>query len=77
MNFYLSVLDKQVKHKNDNPSIGIILYKEKNQIIAEYALDGLRAPIGISDYQLAENLPSEKELQQRFDSIENDKEKIV
>jgi len=76
MNFYLSALDKQVKHKDDNASIGIILCKEKNRIVAEYALDGLTVPMGISDYQLSENLPSEKELQQKFDSIEKDKEYI-
>ncbi len=57
LNFYLSVIDDKLRHETDNPSIGIILCKEKNKITAEYALKGIDKPIGISEYRLLEELP--------------------
>ena len=62
MNFYLSALDDKIKTANDNPSIGLVLCRSKDNVIAEYALRGLSQPIGISDYQL-KTLPSREELQ--------------
>jgi len=55
--FYLTALDRQVKDENDNPSIGIVLCKEKHQIIAEYALHGMTAPIGVANYEVKHKLP--------------------
>jgi predicted nuclease of restriction endonuclease-like (RecB) superfamily len=57
LNFYLSVVDDQLRHETDNPSIGIILCKQKDRITAEYALKGIDKPIGISEYRLLEELP--------------------
>lgn len=57
MNFYLSVIDDVLKHPTDNPSIGIILCKTKDQILAEYALRDVTKPIGLAEYRLTENLP--------------------
>ena len=57
MNFYLAVVDDQLRHPDDAPSIGLVLCKEKNQIIAEYALRKMATPIGISAYQITEALP--------------------
>lgn len=57
MNFYLSAVDDLLRHLDDQPSIGIILCKSKNQVIAEYALRDLNKPIGISAYQLRKDLP--------------------
>lgn len=57
MNFYLSAVDDLLRHKDDHPSIGIILCKAKNKVIAEYALRDTRKPIGISGYKLTETLP--------------------
>ncbi len=57
MNFYLSALDDLMRHPDDAPSLGLILCREKNRIVAEYALRDLDKPIGISGYQLAEALP--------------------
>ncbi|MDF2964742.1 MAG: hypothetical protein K0Q51_130 [Rickettsiaceae bacterium] len=57
LNFYLSVIDDQLRHETDNPSIGIILCKQKDKIIAEYALKDINKPIGISEYRLLEELP--------------------
>lgn len=59
LNFYLTALDEEVKTPEDNPSIGLILCKDRNRIVAEYALRGLSKPIGVSRYELAETLPEE------------------
>jgi len=59
MNFYLSAVDDLVRHPDDQPSIGIILCKAHNKIVAEYALRDMSKPIGISAYQLTESLPSD------------------
>jgi predicted nuclease of restriction endonuclease-like (RecB) superfamily len=59
LNFYLTALDEEVKTPEDNPSIGLILCKDRNRIVAEYALRGLSKPIGVSRYELAESLPEE------------------
>ncbi len=58
MNFYLSVVDDQLRHHSDSPSIGLILCQDRNQIIAEYALRGMDKLIGVSEYELTRALPS-------------------
>jgi predicted nuclease of restriction endonuclease-like (RecB) superfamily len=59
MNFYLSAVDDLLRHPDDKPSIGIILCKAKNQVVAEYALRDLAKPVGVSSYitKLVESLP--------------------
>ncbi|MBA7630134.1 putative nuclease YhcG [subsurface metagenome] len=57
MNFYLNVVDDKLKHKTDNPSIGLILCQDEKKILAEYALRGMQKPIGISEYELTRALP--------------------
>jgi len=57
MNFYLSVVDDQLRHPADAPSIGLILCQDRNHIVAEYALRGVNKPIGISEYELTRALP--------------------
>jgi predicted nuclease of restriction endonuclease-like (RecB) superfamily len=59
MNFYLSAVDDLLRHPDDQPSIGIILCRSKNQVIAEYALRDLDKPIGVSAYQLQKALPEQ------------------
>lgn len=59
MNFYLNLLDDFVREPNENPSIGIILCKEKDEFEVEYALRGLEKPVGVSGYSLTRNLPEE------------------
>jgi len=59
VNFYLSVIDDILKDDNDNPSIGIILCRDKDKISVEYALKDVKKPIGVSSYELSEYLPSE------------------
>jgi hypothetical protein len=57
LNFYLSAVDDLLKTDQDNPSIGILLCKNKNGMIAEYALKDIEKPIGVSEYRLFEKLP--------------------
>lgn len=74
MNFYLSAIDDLLRHKDDQPSIGIILCKTRNKIIAEYALRDTKKPMGVATYRLTKylpdklkaNLPSIKELQKEL-----------
>lgn len=57
MSFYLSVLNDKVKLADENPSIGIIICKEKKRTTVEYALKESNQPIGIATYKVSENLP--------------------
>jgi predicted nuclease of restriction endonuclease-like (RecB) superfamily len=59
MNLYLGIVDDTLKGEYDNPSIGLILCKTKNKIVAEYALRDTSKPIGIAEYKIAENLPDD------------------
>ena len=59
MNFYLELLDEQEKLPDDNPSIGIILCPEKDNIEVEFALRPSNKPIGVSEYNLAKKLPKQ------------------
>lgn len=59
MQFYLTVLDDKVRMKDENPSIGIILCKEKDRTIVEYALKEANKPIGVATYQMFRELPKE------------------
>jgi len=68
MNFYLNVLDDKLRHPFDAPSIGLILCQNRNRVIAEYALRGIKKPIGISQYELTRALPAQ--LQSSLPTIE-------
>jgi predicted nuclease of restriction endonuclease-like (RecB) superfamily len=59
MNFYLSAVDDLLRQPDDKPSIGLILCKAKNRIIAEYALRNTTAPMGISEFKHLEKLPEQ------------------
>ena len=58
MNFYGSVVDDQLRHQQDAPTIGLILCQTKDRILAEYALRGINKPIGVADYELTRALPA-------------------
>lgn len=68
MNFYLSAVDDLVKHEDDKPSIGLILCKSKNNILAEYTLRDMTKPIGLAEYRLQDALP--ENLKSALPSIE-------
>ena len=57
LSFYVSAVDKQLCGSGDNPTIGLLICKEKNDIVARYALDGVAQPLGVSEYQLGKLLP--------------------
>jgi predicted nuclease of restriction endonuclease-like (RecB) superfamily len=57
MNFYLSAVNNLLRHPDDQPSIGLILCKSRDRLVAEYSLQDLSKPIGVSEYQLAAALP--------------------
>lgn len=61
MQFYLTALDRTVREAEENPSIGIILCKEKNRTVVEYALHDARRPIGVATYRISRQLPKELE----------------
>ena len=59
LSFYLSAIDDMLKHENDNLSIGIMLFKERDKLTAEYALKDINKPIGLSEYKLSDYVPNE------------------
>jgi len=68
LSFYLTAVDAQVKHPQDGPTIGLLLCKSKNKVVAEYALRDKTQPLGVAEYQLVASLPAE--LQTSLPSIE-------
>lgn len=59
LNFYLSAVDSLVKEESDNPTIGILLCKDKNNLEVEFALRDMNKPMGVSEIKLVENLPDD------------------
>ena len=57
LGFYLTAVDRQVKAEQDNPTIGLLLCKSKNKVVAEYALGDKGQPMGIAEYKLMDSLP--------------------
>ncbi|MCQ8129208.1 PDDEXK nuclease domain-containing protein [Methylomonas rivi] len=68
LSFYLTAVDAQLKSEHDQPTIGLLLCKTQNRVVAEYALRDSNKPIGVAEYQLVEALPAE--LQISLPSIE-------
>jgi len=68
LGFYLTAVDRQVKAEQDNPTIGLLLCKSKNKVVAEYALRDNAQPLGIAEYKLIESLP--ESLQTSLPTIE-------
>lgn len=68
LSFYLTAVDAQMKAEQDGPTIGLLLCKSQNRVVAEYALRDTNKPIGVAEYQLLEALP--KELETSLPSIE-------
>jgi hypothetical protein len=64
----LGQVKSRIRLAQTNPCIGLILCKDRNRVVAEYALRGMKKPIGISEYELTRALP--KELQSSLPTIE-------
>ena len=74
LNFYINVVDDKLRGENDNKTIGLLLCKGKDEIVAQYALTGYDQPIGISDYQLSKAVP--ENLKSALPSIEEVEEEL-
>lgn len=74
LNFYLSAVDGILKKEQDNPSIGLLLCKSKNDLVAEYSLKDMSKPIGVSAYQITSSLP--EELERQLPSVEDIQKRI-
>lgn len=74
LGFYVTAINKQMKRKEDSPTIGLIICKTKDRIIAEYALEGTNQPLGISQYDLVKIMPDE--LKNTLPSIEEIENKL-
>ena len=76
LNFYLNAVDRLLKKKDDNPTIGILLCRDKHKLTAELALKDINKPIGVAEYKylqevpeyLANNLPSMETLEKRLNN---------
>jgi predicted nuclease of restriction endonuclease-like (RecB) superfamily len=68
MNFYLSAVDDQLRHQDDQPTIGIILCKGRNEVVVEYSLRDTAKPMGVAQYTVSTSLPSR--LQRDLPTIE-------
>ncbi len=76
LSFYLSAVDARIKSEQDAPSIGLLLCKTRNKLVAEYALRDNNKPIGVAQYQLAQALPADLENQlPSIEQIERELEK--
>lgn len=68
LNFYVTAVNKQLTGNGDNPAIGLLICKDKDNVVAEYSLDGISQPIGIAEYELDNALS--KEYKSSLPSIE-------
>ena len=75
LNFYINVVDDKLRGENDNKTIGLLLCKGKDEVVAQYALTGYDQPIGISDYQLSKAIP--ENLKSALPSIEEVEEELT
>lgn len=75
LNFYLSAVDGILKKDNDNPSIGLLLCKSINNLVAEYSLKDMSKPIGISEYKITNSLP--EKLEKQLPSVEDIQSRIT
>lgn len=69
LNFYLSAVDDLLRHEDDQPSIGMVLCKDRNDVAVEYALRGTSQPMAVSQYELTKSLP--EELKDKLPSVED------
>lgn len=75
LNFYINVVDDKLRGENNNKTIGLLLCRGKDEVVAQYALAGYDQPIGISDYQLSKAVP--ENLKSALPSIEEVEEELT
>jgi len=74
LNFYTNAVDGEIKQEQDNPTIGILICKVKENIVVEYTLKDINKPLGVSEYRLTSSLP--KDFKSSLPSIEEIEEEI-
>jgi len=57
LNFYLNVVNAQLKHEQDQPTVGILLCKTPNKVVVEYALKNILNPLGVGEYRITSAIP--------------------
>ena len=78
LKFYVTAINRQLRTEADNPTIGLLICKDKNDVVAEYTLDDIHNPIGISSYKLFDqlskdyksSLPSIEEIEKQLNTID-------
>ena len=75
LNFYINVVDDKLRGEHDNKTIGLLLCRGKDEVVAQYALSGYDQPIGISDYQLSKAIP--EKLKSALPSVEEVEEELA
>ena len=75
LNFYINVVDDKLRGEHDNKTIGLLLCRGKDEVVAQYALSGYDQPIGISDYQLSKAIP--EKLKSALPSVEEVEEDLA
>lgn len=68
LNFYVSAVDELMRQDDDNPTIGLLICKSKDNTVVEWSFRGMSQPLGVAEYKLAKYLPSEAELQKIIDT---------
>ena len=63
LNFYVTAVDRQLKKEGDNPTIGLLLCKNKDNVVVEYSLSDIHKPIGVSEYKFKKIMPTKKQLE--------------
>lgn len=72
LNFYIKAVDEQIKSEYDQPTIGLLLCKSKDHLVAQYALSDVNKPIGVSAYELGKMLPSVEQLENELNDFGGD-----
>jgi len=76
LGFYLAVLDDTLKHPQDGPTIGLLLCKSRNRIVAEYALREMGKPLGVADYSFQNALPAPQEWEKLLAQDEDEAQEV-
>jgi len=74
LNFYINVVDDKMRGEQDHKTIGLLLCKGKDEVMAQYALSGYNQPIGVSDYQLSKAIP--EDLKSALPTVEEVEEEL-
>jgi predicted nuclease of restriction endonuclease-like (RecB) superfamily len=77
LNMYMNIVDDLLRHQDDKPTIGLLLVKEKNQLVAEYALSGYTKPIGVAQWERQINKSIPEEMRSSLPSIEDIEQELA